>query len=263
MNLENRTVPISRKTFKVVIDKEANDKMIIIYDFDGTLTPHSLPQYEILKQCGYTDEILMNRVNDEMNKEIYESFYDAYFKCYKQILAEKEIAMSRDNVCVGAKNIEFNNGVEEYFKKFQSSKTGIKHYIVTSGIKDYVDETKIRKYVDGVYGVTFKYKNEVMEDIDVLVTDKKKVDIIKNIQNKNNQEGQIIYFGDGMTDKYAFEYVHSIGGKNVFIISNNKSIENFKTLNVNGIIDECFEADFGIDSKINEYIEKQILEENK
>lgn len=44
--------------------------MIIIYDFDGTLTPYSLQKYEILKQCGYTDETLMNRVNEEMSKKI-------------------------------------------------------------------------------------------------------------------------------------------------------------------------------------------------
>lgn len=42
--------------------------MIAIYDFDGTLTPHSLPQYTILKQCGYTDKKLMSRIAKEMSK---------------------------------------------------------------------------------------------------------------------------------------------------------------------------------------------------
>ena len=28
----------------------------VVYDFDGTLTPYSLPQYEILKKCGYDDK---------------------------------------------------------------------------------------------------------------------------------------------------------------------------------------------------------------
>ena len=37
-------------------------KMVIIYDFDGTLTPNSLPQYEILKKCGYDDKRLMERM---------------------------------------------------------------------------------------------------------------------------------------------------------------------------------------------------------
>lgn len=56
----------------------------------------------------------------------------------------------------------------------------------------------------------------------------------------------------------AFEYVHSIKGKNVFIASNKQSMINYQKLNVNGIIDECFEADFEIDSKISEYVQRQI-----
>lgn len=40
--------------------------MILIYDFDGTLTPYSLPQYPILKQCGYTDASLMKRIEQEI-----------------------------------------------------------------------------------------------------------------------------------------------------------------------------------------------------
>lgn len=232
--------------------------MIIIYDFDGTLTPYSLPQYEILKQCGYTDEILMKRVNEKLNKKTSKNLYSAYYECYKEILDENNIKMTRNNICLGAKSVEFNNGVEEYFSKFQNKKTGIKHYIITSGIKDYVEETKIRKFVNNVYGVTFKIINGVMEEVDVLVTDKKKVDIIKDIQNKNDEKEQIVYLGDGLTDKFAFEYVHSIGGKNIFIMSNNKSIVNFKRLNINGIIDKCFEAEFGEDSAISKYIENQL-----
>ena len=40
--------------------------MIIIYDFDGTLTPYSLPQYPVIKKCGYNDEMLMARIQSEM-----------------------------------------------------------------------------------------------------------------------------------------------------------------------------------------------------
>lgn len=51
--------------------------MIIIYDFDGTLTPYSLPQYEILKKCGYNDETLV---------------------------------MTRENICLGANKVQLNIG---------------------------------------------------------------------------------------------------------------------------------------------------------
>lgn len=116
----------------------------------------------------------------------------------------------------------------------------------------------IREYINGVYGVTFKQENGVYEDVDILLTDKKKVEIIKKVQNENNGTNEIIYFGDGLTDSFAFEYVHSIKGKNVFIASNKQSMINYQKLNANGIIDECFEADFGLDSKISKYVQKQI-----
>lgn len=232
--------------------------MIIIYDFDGTLTPYSLPQYEILIQNGYTDEILMKRINSEIENGRAENIYDAYYKCYIDILKEKEIKISKDNICLGAKTVQFNKGVVEYFEKYQNSKTGIKHYIITSGIKDFVEETEIRKFLDGVYGVTFKYQEDSSVDVEFLLTDEKKVDIIKKIQNENNVTNDIIYFGDGLTDKFAFDYVHSIGGKTIFIASNEKSIVNYQKLNTNKIIDECFESDFSAYSKICKYIEAQI-----
>lgn len=127
--------------------------MVVIYDFDGTLTPYSLPQYEIIKKCGYDEEKLMNRISEKLTNS--EGLYEAYYKCYIEILLENNILLTKENVCLGADKVEFNNGVIEYFKNFQSQTTGVKHYIVTSGIKDYVDKTVIRKFVDGVYGVTF------------------------------------------------------------------------------------------------------------
>ena len=149
--------------------------MIAIYDFDGTLTPHSLPQYPILKNCGYTDKKLMSRVAKEIAKGI--DFYKAYYKCYMDILSENGITMSRDNICLGAKDTTFNKGVLDYFERLQSSKTEIKHYIVTSGVKCYVDETVLSGLVDGIYGVTFNQKDGVFQNIDFLLSDKKKVDV--------------------------------------------------------------------------------------
>ena len=231
--------------------------MIAIYDFDGTLTPYSLPQYSILKQCGYTDKTLMKRIEEEMIKNAT-GFYETYYKCFRDILSENGIIMSRSNICLGAKSTKLNNGVEEYFKRFQNSKTGIKHYIVTSGIKDYVDETIIRDYIDGIYGVTFKQENGIFQNVDVLLTDKKKVDIIQKIQNENFGTNDIVYFGDGLTDGFAFEYVHDIGGKNVFVASNERSHTNYQKLNSNGIINNYFDANFDFNGEISSYMQKQV-----
>lgn len=232
--------------------------MIIIYDFDGTLTPYSLPQYPIIKQCGYTDKKLMDRVEKEILKGNAPEIYSAYWYTYMNILAENGIMTTRDNICLGAKDTKFNVGVEDYFRRFNSRTTGIKHYIVTSGVKDYVDETVISDLVDGTYGVTFKEENGIFKEVDVLLSDKKKIDIIKEIKSNNADTKQIIYFGDGLTDKCAFEYVNSIGGENVFIASNEHSQINYQKLNENGIINHYFKADFRSNSAISNYMQSQI-----
>ena len=243
---------------KVRDDLKKNHNMIVIYDFDGTLTPYSLPQYEILKQCHYTDESIMKRVKEEMANNQSINSYEAYYKCYIDILLENNYEITRNNICLGSDKVKFNNGVITYFDNYQCSNTGIKHYIVTSGVQDYVEETNISKYVDGIYGVTF-----MDNGIDYLLTDRKKVDVIKGIQQDNNNTTDIIYFGDGLTDKDAFEYVKSIGGKNVFIISNNQAEQAYQILNTNGIIDECFEADYSLNSSISKYIQKCLVKEQE
>lgn len=203
--------------------------MILIYDFDGTLTPYSMPQYEVLKQSGYDDERLINKM-DELSSQ-YKTMYNIYYKCYETILAENNIPMTRENICKGAKNVKYNKGVEEYFKYFQSDNTGIKHYVVTSGIQEYVEETTISKYLNGIYGSTYNKNGEVFEKINFLLNDTKKVDIIKSIQEENGGTNDVIYFGDGLTDGCAFEYVHNIGGKSIFVLSNKSSVQSYEELN--------------------------------
>lgn len=107
--------------------------MIIIYDFDGTLTPYSLPQYEILKKCGYDDEALMKRIEKEIDNKNATGLYEAYYKCYKNILFENEIERTRENVCLGANKVQLNAGVVDYFRKFQSLITGINIILLLRG----------------------------------------------------------------------------------------------------------------------------------
>ena len=230
--------------------------MIIIYDFDGTLTPYSLAQYEILIKNGYNDEVLDKRVKTKMKKDNC-TVYQAYYSTYKEILKENNIQFNRANICEGAENVNFNKGVVDYFKNTQYKETGIKHYIVTSGLQEYIYETPIKNYIQGVYGVTFKEENGIYTDLDILLDDKKKVDAIKKIIAENNNDTDIIYFGDGLTDKKAFEFVHSLGGKAVFIAQGENPILKYNKINETGIIDEYFEPDYSENSEIRNYVEKQ------
>lgn len=77
------------------------ENMIIIYDFDGTLTPYPLPQYEIIKKCGYDDAKMVERIKNEINANNSLNLYQAYFKCYIDILKEHNIELNMDSICLG------------------------------------------------------------------------------------------------------------------------------------------------------------------
>lgn len=235
--------------------------MIIIYDFDGTLTPFGIPQYEILKKFGYDDEKLLKRVKDLMKKEGL-SLYQAFYKTYEDILKENNTKMSYANIVLGANDVVFNPGVLSYFEEMQEKNSSIKHFIVTSGFEEYVRNTKICTLVNEIYGVTYHQEGDIFTTVDRLISDEEKPKIIEMIA-QNNKNKKVIYVGDGLTDKYAFEFVHSLRGICIYVGKTEQDFENYKNLKENQIVDEYFSKDFSEESDLKSFIKKENLSESK
>ena len=51
----------------------------IIYDFDGTLTPFSIPRFSILEKCGYEDGALNPKFLNEVKAIKLPFVYDAKY----------------------------------------------------------------------------------------------------------------------------------------------------------------------------------------
>lgn len=231
--------------------------MILIYDFDGTLTPYSLPQYSILKDNGYDDQKVMKLVHNIMNS-YNKNLYQAYFIAYKIILKDLCIDMSNHNICLGANKTKFNEGINEYFNFISNNFKDVKHYVITSGFKVYVENTTIAKYFTDIYGTTFNYENGICTSIDKLVDENEKVQIIKQLVPDCNYSNNIIYIGDGLTDKPAFEYVKKIGGKSILLCKNKNTNETYTSLNKENVLTACFDPCFKTNSDLFKYITKLI-----
>lgn len=228
--------------------------MIAIYDFDGTLTPYALPKYEIFSKCG-VNEIEGALRGKKIMEEENMSLYEAYFEAYRRYLSESNIMFNREAVCLGAKDVNLNSGVLEYLKNLRYDNSGIKHYVVTSGFEEYIRDTPINDYLDGVFGTTFSIKDGLYDKVERLMDEKEKIEAIKEIEKLNNVSCKdIIYFGDGLTDKDAFSYVHGNGGKTVFVSASKKEDETYKIFNNLGIVDECFDLDYSRDSELYNFI---------
>ena len=233
----------------------------IIYDFDGTLTPFSIPKFSILEKCGYEDGALnpkfLNEVKTRMkneNLDLYVSFYKTMF----DKMNENNMELKDINFCYGAEDIEYNKGVISFLENLH--KNNIFNYVLSSGLKVYLENTKISPFIKDIFGTTFKYnENDEVIDFDILMNDKKKVNGIKKILGSLNIEDddcrELIYIGDGLTDLDAMEFIKEHGGITIFVCQDldGKDLEKIKE---NPNVDYYFKADYSSDSDLSMYINK-------
>lgn len=238
-------------------------KKIIIYDFDGTLTPYSLPKFEILVKCGYKDgtydplfiEKFKSKVKDQ-NIDLYKAIFDTYL----EVISSSGLTLTDDNFSLGSDNVEYNKGVEDFLHMLIEN--NITNYLLSSGVKVFLEHVSISKYFKDIYATTFTYnKNNTATGVDFLMSDKNKVPSIKEILTKNgitNEDcSSIIYIGDGLTDYYAMKYIKEHNGTSIFVYKdpNNKDLLSMQKEN---IVDLFTISDFSQDSELYNYI-KEII----
>lgn len=227
-------------------------KKIIIYDFDGTLTPYPITEFKILEKCGFVgggnnkdlQNIVINKIK-EKNITVYQAFYETIL----EIVESNGYLLKDDVLSIGADLIEYNNGVSEFLKYLNNS--GVDNYIVSSSIKCFIDNTIIANFFKKIYATTFKYNKSNIIGIEYLMTDEKKIDAIKDIVG-NNDYKNVIYIGDGLTDLKAMKFVKDNGGISIFVSEKIVDIENKED------VSHFFNRDYSSDSELFKFISNYI-----
>ena len=234
---------------------------IILYDFDGTLTPYPTTNYEIMKKCGIEEsdgsDKFLNKVMD-LRKNHNEDNYSSYLHAYLYFLNENNLEANLENIGLGANKVTLNNGVKEYLE-YTNSK-GIKNYLLSSGIKHYLEQTIIANLFKEVYGSTFKFDdNGLAYEVEYALTDVLKVESIKEILRKNNIDekdcSNVMYVGDGLTDMYAFEYVKEHGGEAVLVYNDNTE-DIASEIKMKDIITFMSPSDYSLEEELVIYIKR-------
>ena len=237
------------------------NKNIIIYDFDGTLTPYALPKFEILEKCGLKDGAY-NPKFLKMSKEQAEKksidLYTAMYEVYFSIIKGSGFKLIDKNFCLGATTVIYNPGVFDFLQKLNSN--NVKNYVLSSGLKVFLDKTEVAPLLTDIYATVFTYdENNEANGIESLMSDKNKVQAIKEIArlngNKENDCSNIIYIGDGFTDYYAMEYVKNNGGVTIFVYQDQNS-KDMTAMKEKDVVSFYTLADFSNDSELSSYVSK-------
>ena len=221
--------------------------MAICYDFDGTLSPGNMQEYDFMKALGIKNSKKFwdkaERIAKEQNADSIASYMQLMIKASE----EKSLPFKRQTFKNYGKNIELYKGVEDWFQRITeyAKERGIalRHYIISSGIKEIIEGTKIAKNFTKVYASSFMYGpnggaiwpavvlnytsktqylfriNKGCEDI----TDNTKINDYVSPQNRPIPFTNMIYIGDGSTDIPCMTIVKRDGGHSIAVYKMGKT----------------------------------------
>lgn len=247
---------------------EYNLEPINIFDFDGTLTTETWPKFWVwVKKFGYSGEERndnLEKALDEYRKINTGNELETFFGFFNDILVSNNEAITYEELMEGERYIKYNPGVNDFIEK-----SSAKNYIISGGLKEFLQNLKISKYFDDIYGTPVRHNERGMiVGIDQVMTDDRKLLAICDILEKNNRQKNdcrnVYYIGDGYSDAAAMRFVHSNGGKAIFVHQPNKDDKFYdynnriyEKLNVDGIVDFCCLADYTKGSELEDILQRQ------
>lgn len=260
----------------------------LIYDFDGTLSPRNMQEYEFIKDIGIDDKNVFWAEVDALVKK-----HDASnVLCYMKLMIDKARAagksIRRQAFVEYGKHVELYNGVEEWFdlvdELAKEYDVIVEHYINSSGLREMIEGTRIASKFKHIYACSFLYNVDEIAEWPAVAVDftaktqflfminKGIVNISENSRvNEYKPEEErpvpfkhMIYFGDGETDVPCMRMVKQNGGNSIAIYNSaipGKMQVAKKLIHENRVNFAC-DADYSKDGEIY-HIVKAILSQIK
>lgn len=212
----------------------------LIYDFDGTLSPANMQEYDFLKAIG----VKKTSAFWGENRKLVEKHEASNILCYMKLMLDKahaaQVSIKRQQFVDFGKNIELYKGVEEWFEHInqlgKDNGVNIEHYINSSGLKEMIEGTKIGKKFKEIYACSFMYEDDIAiwpavavdftAKTQFLFMINKGISKISENFKVNNYKPEderpipfkhMIYFGDGETDIPCMKLIKQQGGNSIAV----------------------------------------------
>ena len=256
----------------------------LIYDFDGTLSPGNMQEYDFIPAIGKSNHEFWER----SNQTALEQDGDPILAYMHQMLHEAQSAgksLRRESFAQSGQNIELYEGVKEWFPRINAyaAERGIKlhHYINSSGLREMIEGTPIAKEFRKIYACSFFYnvdgvaywpavavnytnKTQFIFKINKgveSVYDSVRINEFIEEEKRPVQFRHMIYFGDGTTDIPCMKLVKQQGGHSIAVYnprSRQKRQEMLRLIQDNRVNYVC-PADYSPDKEIDRLV-KMIID---
>lgn len=221
------------------------NKIAIMYDFDLTLAPYYMQENGLIPRLNISSKDFWDKSNlydKKLNMDMVLGYMFAVYDTCK----EKNIKLTSEFLNQCGENVEFYNGVLEWFENINKygKKMGfeVEHYIISSGSKEIIEGTKIAKYFKKIFASYFAYDengeafwpcqvvNYTTKTQYIFRIRKNLLDDLSDCHQINQKEQDrsilipfenMIYIGDGETDIPCFKLINEKGGKSLCVYNEN------------------------------------------
>lgn len=223
------------------MSKPKRPVVAICYDFDGTLSPHNMQEYDFIPQLGVKSKDFWAEANKRAKDDNADPILTYMNLMVEEARASNNVKIDRKAIVDCGKKVTYFKGVEEWFKRIDSfAKTcnlEIQHFIISSGLKEMIEGTSIKKYIREVFASSFSYdQHDVAKWPAVAVNFTTKTQFLFRINkgkfNVWDEQGinkyvadadrpipfaRMIYLGDGSTDIPCMKLVKEQGGNSIAV----------------------------------------------
>lgn len=208
----------------------------LLYDFDKTLSPTDMQEYDFIKNLGmspkeFWDECARLKIENGMDGIL------AYMYVMMDQCKKKGIELTKEYLNKCGESVALYKGVSTWFERInkfgEQYGVTVEHYIISSGITEIIEGTEIAKYFKAVYGCSFLYDDKgvaiwpaiainftqktqyifrVSKGV-LSVTDDKNLNKATSKKDRRIPYENMIYIGDGITDIPCMTLIREKGGK--------------------------------------------------
>ncbi|MEG0789896.1 MAG: HAD family hydrolase [Alistipes sp.] len=212
----------------------------LIYDFDGTLAPGNMQEYDFIPAVGKSNKEFWHDANS-LAEEQDADMVLTYMAKMIQEAKSKGLSLKREAFQESGRHVTLYQGVREWFARINAygEERGIRilHYINSSGLKEIIEGTEIAHEFRKIYACSFLYdvdgiaywpavavnytnKTQFMFKINKgveSVFDSKLVNQYIAEADRPVPFKHMIYVGDGTTDIPCMRLVKNFGGHSIAV----------------------------------------------
>jgi phosphoserine phosphatase len=255
----------------------------IAYDFDGTLSPKNMQEYDFIPKLKMASSAFWDEVNKHAQEQQADRVLAYMFEMLEQAKAAK-VKVQKNNFEEYGKSVALFQGVDTWFDRIDEyaheHNIHIDHFIISSGIREMISGTPIAKKFKRIFASSFMYDHygiavwpalalNYTAKTQYLFRNKGTLDINDDsgINKYVAEEDRpipfkhMIFIGDGDTDVPCFRLVKGQGGHSIAVYKSHTqgAKKKVEPLIQQGRVNFIAPADYGPDSTL-EKIVRSILD---